>query len=190
MSSSYELGLSAVALLIILGGTYLVARSFAGLFAGAPYVPTLKRNVEDAMDLAKFKPGEWVTDLGSGDGKIVLAALKRGVNAVGYEISPVLAFLSRLRIRSFGSRGSILRKDFFKEDLSRFDVVFVFQLMRLMPRLSEQLLKQGKREVRVISFIFQMPAPAWKLIERKGIVKLFVRADSERGLKEPALETT
>lgn len=189
MSSTREIIISVASLLITLGGTYLVARSFAGLFAGAPYVPSRKRSVEYAIELAKLKPDEWATDLGSGDGKIVLAALRRGANVIGYEISPILSFLSRIRIRSFGSRGAILRKDFFKEDLSQFDVIFVFQLTRLMPRLSEQLLKKGKLDVRVVSFIFEMPAPAWKLIERKGDAKLFVRADSERGQKEQGIVT-
>ena len=163
MSSTRELVVSALSLAITLGGTYLVARSFGGLFAGAPYVPVRKRDIEDAMSLAKLKPGEWMADLGCGDGRILLGALAQGANVVGYEISPILTWISRYRVRHFKDRATVLCKNFFHADLSKFDVLCVFQLIRLMPRLEEQLNRQSKPGVRVVSFAFDMPG--WKLVE-------------------------
>lgn len=173
MSNIRELVVSVLSLAITLGGTYLVARSFGGLFAGAPYVPVRKKDIEDAMSLAKIKPGEWMTDLGCGDGRVLLGALERGANVVGYEISPILTWISRYRVRRFKGRATILRKNFFQEDLSQFDVICVFALIRLMPRLEEQLNRQGKPGLRVVSFAFDMPG--WKLVEQKGMAKLFIK---------------
>lgn len=173
MSNFRELAVSVVSLVITLGGTYLVARSFGGLFAGAPFVPVRKKDVEDAMALAKVQPGECVADLGCGDGRVLLGALERGAQVVGYEISPILTWIARYRVRRFKDRASILRKNFFHADLSQFDVICVFALIRLMPRLEEQLNKQGKPGVRVVSFAFDMPG--WKLVEQKGMAKLFMK---------------
>jgi SAM-dependent methyltransferase len=173
MSSLRELFFITLSLGIILGGTFLIGRSFGGLFAGAPYVPVRKRDIKDAMSLAKIVPGEWMADLGCGDGRILLGALEQGANVVGYEISPVLAWISRYRVRHFKDRATILRKNFFHEDLSKFDVLCVFQLIRLMPRLEAQLNRQAKPGARVISFAFDMPG--WKLVEQKGIAKLFLK---------------
>lgn len=173
MSNVRELVVSFFSLVITLGGTYVVARSFGGLFAGAPYVPVRKRDIDDAMSLAKLLPGEWMADLGCGDGRILLGALERGANVVGYEISPILTWISRYRVRRFKDRATVLHRNFFYEDLSKFDVLCVFQLIRLMPRLEEQLNRQAKPGVRVISFAFDLPG--WKLVERKGTAKLFMK---------------
>jgi SAM-dependent methyltransferase len=173
MSSSREIFVSVLSLAITLGGTYAVARSFGGLFAGAPYVPVRKRDITDAMSLAKIQPGEWMTDLGCGDGRVLLGALAQGANVVGYEISPILAWISRFRTRRYGHRVTILCKNFFHADLSKFDVLCVFQLIRLMPRLEEQLNRQAKPGARVVSFAFSMPG--WRLVEQKGIAKLYVK---------------
>ncbi len=173
MNSPRELLVSFLALLITLAGTYFVSRSFGGLFAGAPYIPVRKKDIEDAMSLARIKPGEHMADLGCGDGRILRGALARGAQVVGYEISPILARISRFRIRHFKDRATVLQKNFFHADLSQFDVICVFQLMRLMPRLEEQLNRQAKPGVRVVSFAFDMPG--WKLVEQKGIARLFVK---------------
>lgn len=170
----YQFFLSLVSLAIILGGTYFVARSFGGLFAGAPYVPVRKKDVEDAMALAKIKPGERMADLGCGDGRVLLGALEQGATVVGYEISPILSRVSRFRIRRFKDRATIKCANFFHEDLSQFDVICVFQLMRAMKRLEGQLNAQAKPGLRVVSFAFDLPG--WKLIEERGIAKLYVKS--------------
>lgn len=175
MSSTREIVVSGISLAITLGGTYLAARWFGGLFAGAPFVPIRRSDVEDGMALAKIQPNETITDLGCGDGRILVAALERGATAIGYEISPVFCLISWLRVRRFGSRAKIYRRNFFKEDLSRFDVVFAFQLTRIMTRLSDQLLKQAKPAVRVVSYVFSLPEKDWTLVEERRLAKLYVK---------------
>ena len=53
---------------------------------GAPYLPTLSRQTEDALELLDLKTGQTLLELGSGDGRVLLAAAKRNLKAVGYEI--------------------------------------------------------------------------------------------------------
>lgn len=69
----------------------------AVVFRGAPYVPTHRRTIEQALELLPLDAGDVVIDLGSGDGSVLLHAAKRGYRAVGYEINPLLAFVAWLR---------------------------------------------------------------------------------------------
>ena len=173
MSSINAVVASCFSLVIIFGGTYLIARSFGGLFAGAPFVPVRKKEVDTGVSLAQIQPGEMVADLGCGDGRVLLGALAAGADVVGYEISPVLWLVSWLRVRRFGARAHVLRKNFFSQDLSCFDVIFAFQLMRIMAKLSPQLLAQCKPNVRIVSFVFRLPAEHWVLVEERGWAKLY-----------------
>jgi hypothetical protein len=72
----------------------ILAFQFVVLFLGAPYVPTLPKQREAALDLLKLKPGQTLIDLGCGDGAMLIAAAKRGINSVGYEINPLLALIA------------------------------------------------------------------------------------------------
>ncbi len=67
------------------------------LLYGAPYVPTLKKQVEDALDLADVKPGECLVELGSGDGRVLIAAAKRGCSCIGYELNPIMFVISLIK---------------------------------------------------------------------------------------------
>jgi hypothetical protein len=56
------------------------------LIVGAPYLPTLTPQVEAALDMLDLKPGQTMLELGCGDGKVLIAAAKRGWHCVGYEL--------------------------------------------------------------------------------------------------------
>jgi hypothetical protein len=64
------------------------------VFFGAPYLPTLKPQIETALDLLDLKPGQTLIEVGSGDGRVLLAAAHRGLHAVGYELNPILVLFS------------------------------------------------------------------------------------------------
>lgn len=129
---------------------------------GAPYVPTLKREVQNALDLAELKPGMTVVDLGSGDGRLLLAAARRGCRAVGYEINPLLVLYSRLRTYSVRKQVRIDVRDFWLTPLpDDTDVVFVFLAKPFMRKLESHLERESARLGRpltLISFGFELPS--------------------------------
>lgn len=71
----------------------------AVVFRGAPYVPTLGHTIKEAFDLLRphLHKGDTVLDLGSGDGSVLLQAVRHGYKAVGYELNPLLNFIAWVR---------------------------------------------------------------------------------------------
>ena len=123
------------------------------------FVPTPIEIVEKMLELADIKETDLLYDLGSGDGRIVIAAAKNfGCEAVGYEIEGELVELSRNKAKEemVESKVSIVEKDIHTVDLSRADVITVYlvpkQLEALVPQLRK--LKPGSR---VVSHQFTIP---------------------------------
>jgi outer membrane protein assembly factor BamB len=125
----------------------------------AIFIPTPNDVVERMLDLAGVKAQDVVYDLGSGDGRIVIAAARKfGARAVGYEIDPSFVKLSRQRIvdNKVESLVRIEHEDVFTLDLSGADVITVFLYPQLMERLLPQLQKL-KPGTRIVSHQFEMP---------------------------------
>jgi SAM-dependent methyltransferase len=117
-----------------------------------PYVTTPDEVIKAMFDLAEVTDKDIVYDLGSGDGRIVLAAARdRGARGVGIEIDPELAARSRETIRSAGmaSKVEIIRGDIFKEDITPATVVTLYLLPNVNERLRPQFdsLRPGTRIV-------------------------------------------
>ena len=72
------------------------------IFTGAPYVGTSKERVEDMVRISKIKKGQNTLDLGSGDGRIVIAMARKGAIAEGFEINPFYVLLSKIKIHTSG----------------------------------------------------------------------------------------
>src|SRR5688572_25475247 len=95
----------------------LLAVCFAGvLLFGAPYLPTLRPQVKAALELAELRKGETLLELGCGDGKVLIAAARQGIKAVGYELNPLLALLAWLRTRRYGGNVKVVWGNFWRED--------------------------------------------------------------------------
>jgi outer membrane protein assembly factor BamB len=125
----------------------------------AIFVPTPADVVEKMLESAALTAGSVLYDLGSGDGRIVMAAArKHGCRAVGYELDSHLVELSRETARSNGLERlvRIERADLFTADLSDADVVVVYLPTNLLARLRPQFdrLKPGAR---VVSHQFPIP---------------------------------
>ncbi len=123
------------------------------------FVPTPHEVVQRMLEAAGVKAGDVVCDLGSGDGRIVIAAARDyGAKAVGYEIDRELVDLSRKAADEAGvaERVKIVKQDLFKADLKEFDVITVFllpkQLKALRPKFDD--LKPGTR---IVSHQFELP---------------------------------
>ena len=85
-----------VAIVVIIAVVTLLSFSFVLLF-GAPFLPTLKKQIDEALDLLDLKPGETMLELGCGDGRILLAATQRGLSVVGYELNPILEHCGQIK---------------------------------------------------------------------------------------------
>lgn len=128
------------------------------VFFGPPYVPTLRRNMEAALDLLDIKPGQTMLDLGSGDGRVLAAAARRGINAVGIELSPVLFVVSWLRTLRYRRQVRIIWGNYFLTEWPPADAIFAFMIPRQMAKLDKRVEHwRGKRPVRLASFAFSIP---------------------------------
>lgn len=124
---------------------------------GAPYLPTLEPQIKAGLDLADLKPGQTLIELGSGDGRVLIAAATRGWNAVGYELNPLLAAYSWLRVRKYRKQVRIVWGNFWRQSLPPAEAIFVFLLDRYMDKLDEKIQKESPKPVKLISFAFQVP---------------------------------
>ena len=113
------------------------------------WVPTPQSVVEKMLDLTKVAPQDFVIDLGSGDGRTVIAAAKRGARAMGIEYNPDMVELSKRNAAAAGvsDKATFVKADLFETDFSKATVITMFLLptinMQLRPKLLE--LKPGTR---------------------------------------------
>jgi SAM-dependent methyltransferase len=135
---------------------------------GAPYVPTLDKQVEAALDLLDLKKGQTMLELGCGDGKVLIAAAERGYKVVGYELNPILALIAWARTRRYGKRVRVVCGNFWRQKWPDADGIFVFLLDKFMVRLDMKITAQRHRPVRLVSFAFQIPGVA-AVSEKDGI---------------------
>jgi SAM-dependent methyltransferase len=124
---------------------------------GRDTVPTPQVLVEKMLDLANVTAGDTVVDLGSGDGRTVIAAVKRGANARGIEYNPAMVDLSRQNLAAAGmaEKARIDHADIFDSDFSGGDVITIFLLPDLYDRLRPILLGM-KPGTRIVSNTFGM----------------------------------
>lgn len=142
---------------------------------GAPYVPTHPRAVEHMIGFGGPKAGERACDIGSGDGKIVIAMARTGAEAHGYEINPLLVLWSRWRIRRAGlkNRAFIHWRNFWKEDFSKFNIVTVYGIGHIMPALEAKLGRELSSGARIVSNVF--PFPSWQSDDALDGVLLYIK---------------
>jgi SAM-dependent methyltransferase len=119
------------------------------------WVPTPDEVVDKMLDMAELKSGERLVDLGAGDGKIAIAAAKRGARARGIEFNPDMVALSRRKAAEAGVKVDLQQGDIFKSDFRNADVVTMYLLPSLNEKLRPILLKM-KPGTRVTSHQFMM----------------------------------
>jgi precorrin-6B methylase 2 len=115
------------------------------------WVPTPQSLVDKMLDMAKVTPADIVMDLGSGDGRTVITAAKRGAHATGIEYNPEMVELSKKNAAAAGvsDKATFMKADLFQTDLSKATVITMFLLpdinMKLRPKILD--LKPGTRVV-------------------------------------------
>jgi SAM-dependent methyltransferase len=123
-----------------------------------PFVPSPQEVVDKMITVAGVKKGDVVYDMGSGDGRIVIAAAKKGARAVGFEIDGDLVKESRENIRKAGVQNlaEIRQQDILTVDFSPATVVTMYLLPDVNLKLKPNLQKQLKSGSRIVSHSFDM----------------------------------
>lgn len=142
---------------------------------GAPFETTNTKTLKKMIEFSKIKKGEKVADLGSGNGKIVIefAKLPAVKEAHGFEVNPLLVWISRRKIKKLNLEGKafIHRKNFWKQDFSGYDLIIIFQIGYIMKRLGKKLKKELKKGSRIVSNTWEFKN--WKPKKHEGNVYLY-----------------
>jgi predicted O-methyltransferase YrrM len=131
-----------------------LSASAAGLDVPTPYIPSTRGNADEMLRLAAVRPDDVVFDLGSGDGRIVIAAARDyGARGVGIDIDPALVRESAENARraGVGERTEFRHSDIFAVDLREATVVTMYLLSALVARLEPKLLAELKPGTRIVA---------------------------------------
>ena len=144
----------------------------------APFLPTPQEVVDRMLELAEFRQGDLLYDLGPGDGRIVITAARRyGANAVGFEIDPALVTHSCRNIKEAGLEhlAKIREEDLRSVDRSRASVVTMYLYPGANLGLRAELVRQLKPGSRVVSHDFGMgdwkPDRVERLTDSSGFLR-------------------
>ena len=121
------------------------------------WVPTPQALVDKMLDMAKVTPQDFVIDLGSGDGRTVITAAKRGARAMGIEYNPDMVALSEKNAKEAGVAGkaTFVKADLYETDFSKATVVTMFLLPSINLKLRPKILDM-KPGTRIVANSFNM----------------------------------
>ncbi len=121
------------------------------------WVPTADALVAKMLDMAKVTPKDFVMDLGSGDGRTVITAAKRGARALGVEYNPDMVELSKRNAEKEGvaDKATFMKADLFEIDFSNATVITMFLLPSINLKLRPKILAL-KAGTRIVSNTFTM----------------------------------
>lgn len=121
------------------------------------WVPTPQALVDKMLDMAKVTPKDYVIDLGSGDGRTVITAAKRGSKALGIEYNPDMVELSKRNAAKEGvsDKATFMKADLFESDFSQAQVITMFLLPSINIKLRPKILDL-KPGTRIVSNSFDM----------------------------------
>lgn len=142
---------------------------------GGPYAPIGAQRTEQLLSILKVKKNEVAADIGSGDGRIVIALAKKGAIAHGYELNPLLVWISRRKIKKAGlqKKAFIHMTDMWRTNYKDFDLVTVYLSPHIMGRLEKKLKKELKKGARIAMNHYHFPS--WKYTKKSGNVYLYTK---------------
>ncbi|CAG1022605.1 hypothetical protein DOJK_01778 [Patescibacteria group bacterium] len=138
-----EIGLIAVFLcegLLILFGLYLIW----SWFTKTPFYPSKTKPLNDLIKDLNISADTNFVDIGSGDGRIVVWAAKKGFNAEGIEFNPFLSLISRalITLNRVGKNAQIFNKDFNNHNFSKYNVAYLYIFPEHMDKLENKLFNE------------------------------------------------
>jgi hypothetical protein len=183
--STHLISMETLILLYVVGGIVIILACFVSIFwfgglllpmfyGGGPFVPTSNKTVDHMIRLAQITASDRVADLGSGDGRMLIAAMKAGAkSAVGYEIHPGLVAVSRswARKEKLQDKVETIQKSFWKADVHDVNVVLLYQLPDSMEELENKLREELPDGARVVSHAF--PMKTWVPTKIEGKLYLY-----------------
>lgn len=155
--------------LIISAGILLGCIISLSWFAGtdAPYVPTKMDQIRKILRLAGIKKGKKFYELGSGDGRVVIAASKFTADSFGIEQSLLRVIYSRIRARQKNiKKAHFYHGNIFARSYLDADIVYIYLLHKGVNKLEEKLKRELKKGAVVITQTYHFPS--WKPYKKAG----------------------
>jgi len=154
-----------------------------------PYVPTPQHVVDEMLRLGDVKKGDFLIDLGSGDGRIVVSAARdHGARALGIDLNPERIAEANANAKAAGVEDKVefRQGDLFEQDLSKADVLTLYLLPSVNEKLKPKILRELRPGTRVVSHSFDMGD--WKpdkTVEVDGRT-LYLWIVPDKGQRQPA----
>jgi precorrin-6B methylase 2 len=148
--------MSAFIIFLLIG--FILVIITTGLYASittAPFVPSNKKIIEEALKLAELKENEVLYDLGCGDGKVlIIGAKKFKAQTIGYELSFLRYLITKANILINGckNKARVYFQDLYQANLSQVDVIYIWLTPKAFPKLKEKFNKELKIGTRVVAF--------------------------------------
>jgi len=132
------------------------------------FVPTPKKIVRAMLQLASLRRGETLIDLGAGDGRIIIEAVRHfGARAVGVEVDPARISRIKERLAATGTKAELIEADMFNIHLSPANVVTIYLSASANAKLAPKLRAELTKGTRVVSLDY--PLPEWKPERELGV---------------------
>ena len=141
------------------------------IFFGAPYLPTLKKRIDDAFELLDLKPGDTLLELGSGDGRVLRRAAQMGIKGIGYELNPLLVWYSQISCWRYRKLVTFKCRNFWQVKLPECDGIYVFLLDKYMQKLDTKIIQETDMQIKLVSYAFKIPGR--NPIAKKGGLMLY-----------------
>jgi SAM-dependent methyltransferase len=140
-------------------------------YRGSPYVPIKTKRFKDITQF--IKPGDHVADLGCGDGRVLIEAVRKGATlAEGWEMDALVFGLSKKNVATAKKQGLDTSKiklhfgDFWNAKLQMVDVVYVYQMTKYMKPMKQKIISQLKKGCLVVSPDYTIPGmKEWKKVD-------------------------
>lgn len=155
---------------------------YASFFIGAPFVTTPRHVVHEMITLAKLKKNDIVADLGSGDGRILIAAAKHGARARGWEINPFFVAWTKgmAYLNGVSHLVTVSCKTYQQADLREATVVMFYNIPSHVPALEKKLHKELQPGTKILSYQFPLQKFTLKKQTKSGIFLYIARPTSSR----------
>jgi predicted RNA methylase len=138
----------------------------------AIFFPSSKKMIDVVIDFARIKKNDVFYDLGSGDGRILVEAAKKGIKVIGIEKNPLLNWFARRKTKNLRNV-KIIQADIFKQKINDASIIVAYLSQKVTERLQKNIEKEVKKETRII--LIDHEFLNWKPIKLKKVGMISIR---------------